>query len=166
MLKRIDSSNLAASAYIVLGVFAAGMFFMPAEIKLTVVGVCAVVYIFMNLAFQIPLLHGSVRLQWEEGNRVIESIKMKFLPLEVVEQRLQQLADELTALCQEQVRFQNAASAVDEAKAIGEKIARAKSAFWEAHALAKELGYVLKAHVGDYVSVPKAPARRRGKQAV
>lgn len=141
------------------------VFSVPTESKSTVLGIGAAVFFFGCTMLVIPLLHKSVRLQWEEGNRVIESIQMKFLPLEVVEQRLQQLADEFTALCQEQVRFQNAESAVDEAKAMGEKIARAKSAFWEAHALAKELGYVLKAHVGDYVSVPKAPARRRGKKA-
>lgn len=162
MLRKINSNPLVGVLYGVFGVWALITALIPAstETKLGMVGFGAVICLLLTAFYVVPALCRDNRLQWEEGNRVIGDIQMKFLPIEVVEQRLQQLADEFTALCQKQVQFQNAESAVAETKAIEEEIARAKSAFWSAHALAKELGYVMKEHVSDYVSAPKAPVRR------
>lgn len=167
MLKKINSNPLVGIPYGVFPVWAVISSVVPAstETKLEMVGFGAVFCLLIIAFFVVPRLCRDNRLQWEEGNRAIGDIQMKFLPIEVVDQRLQQLADEFTALCQKQVQFRNAESAVAKAKAIEEEIARAKSAFWSAHALAKELGYVMKGHVSDYVSAPKVPARRRSKQA-
>lgn len=160
MLRKINSNPLVGAVYGFYGVFMLIVAFLPSEIKLKMAGIVTVLCLLLITLYVVPALCRDNRLQWGEGNRVIGDIQMKFLPIEVVEQRLQQLADEFTALCQKQVQFQNAESAVAETKAIEEEIARAKSAFWSAHALAKELGYVMKEHVSDYASAPKAPVRR------
>jgi len=163
MLKKTNSNPLVGVPYGIFGVWALIAALVPASdgTKLEMVGFGAVFCLLLIALYIVPVLCRDNRLQWEEGNRVIGSIRANFLSITEIDQKLTQLADEFMALCQEQVKFQNAESAVAEAKAIEEKIVRAKSAFWSAHALARELGYVLKEHVSDYASAPKAPARRR-----
>lgn len=166
MLRKINSDPLVWTSYFVFAAFMLIATFapVPTEIKLKTAGVGAGASLLLIALLVVPVLCRDNRLQWEEGKRVIENIRKNFLSITEVNQKLTQLADEFMALCQEQVRFQNAESAVAETKAIEEKIARAKSRFWEAHALARELGYVIKDQVGDYASAPKVPARRRSKQ--
>ena len=166
MLRKIEPSYFVAwLGCLVVMMAMAGGSFLPGIDGMLVGGISGFFCFLLLATVIVPNMRYNNKRQWEEGNRVIESIRSNFLSITEVNHKLQQLADEFTVLCQQQVQFQNAEAAVAETKAIEEKIARAKSRFWAAHSLAVELGYIMRANIGDYASVPKALARRRRQKA-
>lgn len=101
----------------------------------------------------VPSLWAAVRSQWKMGDELIRNIRSTFLSLQIIDNRLSELARQFDNRCAQQVRLQSTDNAEDELERLSGYIARAKSRFWHAHELAKRLGYNVYDTIGQYLEI-------------
>lgn len=119
-----------------------------------VLGIMAGTFALIGWSFTIPRLCSLLKKQWRTDNEVLRQTISAFVTLARVDEKLHVLAREFEALCLQQVALQGYERAETKLVQLQTEIGIAKQAFWEVHALAKQLGFWVQPSVGDYFSLP------------
>ncbi len=162
MLKIIESTNGALWSFVLFGLLALFVFWLPPfngkyspeMVILLRFALTLGLYAFGGWFFIIPMLCGDVRKQCRLGNQAIEEIKSTFLTQQTVDLVLHKLAERFDRISREQISLQGQSAAEVQLDQLHLRLQGAKSDFWQTYNLVDRLGFDVKTNFSDYLKHP------------